>query len=294
MPAAPAARPDPFGLLCLMLAAIGWGSNWPPLKLVLAEVPPLTMRAGTGLFAAALLATLVRGLGHRLDVPRAVWPRLCLFSALNISAWMGFAALSLLWLDAGEACLIAYTAPAWTVLFAWGVLGDRPGPRHLLALLAGFGGLLLIVGAPGPDLTARLPGVAAGLAAAFCFACGTVLTKQRPLPLAPPVAVVWQVALGAVPMLAGALLFEAADLTTISPGTWGLLVYMAVVPLGLCYLAWFAALRRLPASVAAIGSLVGPLVGVGASAVILEEPFGVRQVAALGLVLGGVALVARR
>jgi drug/metabolite transporter (DMT)-like permease len=52
-------------------------------------------------------------------------------------------------------------------------------------------------------------------------------------------------------------------------------------------------LARLPASVAAIGTTAVPVIGVIVSALTLHEPFGVSQIAALALTLGGVALAAR-
>jgi drug/metabolite transporter (DMT)-like permease len=64
--------------------------------------------------------------------------------------------------------------------------------------------------------------------------------------------------------------------------------------MGVCYLTWFAALRRLPAEIAAMATLLTPVIGVVAAALALGEPFGMRQVAALVLVIGGLALVLRK
>jgi drug/metabolite transporter (DMT)-like permease len=69
--------------------------------------------------------------------------------------------------------------------------------------------------------------------------------------------------------------------------------YMAAVSLCLCYLTWFAALRRLPAGAAAIGTLLTPVVGVLAGAAALGEPIGVREALALVLTLGGILLALR-
>jgi drug/metabolite transporter (DMT)-like permease len=60
----------------------------------------------------------------------------------------------------------------------------------------------------------------------------------------------------------------------------------------LCYITWFGALARLPASVAAIGTMAVPVIGVVVSALALHEPFGITQIAALALTVGGVALAA--
>ena len=285
----PPQRPGTGGLLFLAVAVIGWGSNWPPMKLLLLELPPMAARLAPGLTAAALLALLALATGVGLAVPRGLWPRLCLASALNITAWMGFAALALLWLGAAEACLICYTMPVWAALLAWPVLGERPRGRHLLGLGCGLLGLAVVVAGGGLELgRAKLPGVALALAAAMLFALGTVLTKRWPLTMPPVASVAWQVGLGVLPLGVPMLHFAA-----LSPRSWWLLAYMALVPLNLCYLAWFAALRRLPASTATLGTLLGPVVGVLGSAALLGEPFGLWEASALGLVLGGVALVVR-
>ena len=75
---------------------------------------------------------------------------------------------------------------------------------------------------------------------------------------------------------------------------WAALTYTAVVSLGICYLMWFAALRRLDASTAAIGTLLTPIVGVLASAIALGEPLMFPQFASLALVVSGIVLAVRQ
>jgi len=53
------------------------------------------------------------------------------------------------------------------------------------------------------------------------------------------------------------------------------------------------ALKRLPASTAATGTLVVPVVGVIASAIALHEPLGMREIGALALTLASVLLAVR-
>jgi probable blue pigment (indigoidine) exporter len=126
------------------------------------------------------------------------------------------------------------------------------------------------------------------------FASGTVFAKRAPVAMAPVPLVAWQLAIGLLPVAAVAAAFEPApDLARVTWVGWGCLAYVAVLAQGVAYLAWFRALRRLRAGTAAIGSLLIPVIGVFGSALALGEPLGVRQVAALGLTLGGVALAAR-
>jgi drug/metabolite transporter (DMT)-like permease len=74
---------------------------------------------------------------------------------------------------------------------------------------------------------------------------------------------------------------------------WGGIAYVAVLPMSLAYLAWFRGLRLLPAATAATAVLLAPVIGVFASGFMLGEPLGLRQVGALAMTLGGVALAAR-
>ena len=95
-------------------------------------------------------------------------------------------------------------------------------------------------------------------------------------------------------MAAAGLLFERPDAGALSPAGWAAMAYMAAVPMGLCYLTWFAALRRLSPVTASVATLLTPLVGVAAAALALGEPLGAREALALGLTLGGVALALRK
>ena len=68
------------------------------------------------------------------------------------------------------------------------------------------------------------------------------------------------------------------------------LSYMVLFPMGVCYLTWFAALRRLPAIAASTSMLLVPFVGTISASLLLGEPFGMREATAMTLTLGGVVL----
>jgi drug/metabolite transporter (DMT)-like permease len=272
---------------------LGWGLNWPILKALLAELPPLTARGWAGVWAMAGLLFAAWLARERVGVPEGAWGRLLLYSGLNVTAWMGCATVGLLWVSAGEGAIIAYTMPAIAALLAWPMLGERFTPVRGLALALAMGGVLVLLAADVEIGLAKLPGALIILAGAMLFACGTILTKKAPLDMPPLALVGWQVGLGCLPILAAGLLLERADFSALSPGGWAAMVYMAALSLCLCYLSWFAALRRLPAGAAAIGTLLTPVVGVLAGAVALGEPLGVREIAALFLTLAGIVLALR-
>lgn len=281
-----------FGLV--VLTATGWGVGWTVFKRLIEAWPPLFVRGVAGLLGAACLCAVAALSGHRLRVPRALWPRLGLAAFLNVFVWMGFTALALRWLRVSEGTLLTYTMPLWASLLAWLLLHERLGVRDLAGLLLGFCGVLVLVAGPGPAmLGSKLPGVGLALVAALLFAWGSVRAKT-PMPLAPLVATAWQVGLGSLAMVAVSLVLERPALQAPGPGHLGALLYVATVPMALCYLGWFAALQRLPAATAAMGSLLVPVFGTATAAWWLAEPLGPSVYTAFAMVLGGVLLALAR
>ena len=164
-PPLPPLRARRTGLLCLAVTAFGWGVNWPVMKALLREWPPLSARGWAGVTAALGLAVLAASRGERLAVPRRAVGRLLLAAAANVTAWMGLSTLCMLWLSVAEGALLVYTMPIWAALLAWPVLGERPTARGLAALALGVCGIAVLLGARvdgGPALgPEKLPGVAA-------------------------------------------------------------------------------------------------------------------------------------
>jgi drug/metabolite transporter (DMT)-like permease len=282
------------GLACVVFTALGWGLNWPATKFLLTTCPPLSARGVSGLVAGGILFLVALSRGETLAVPRPLWGRLVVAALLNVSAWMGLTTASMLWLPAGQAATLAYTMPVWAALLAWPLLSERPGPRQIGAIVLGIGGVVILVGGTSFHLdVARLPGVGVALAAAVLFAFGTILSKRMPIPLPRVALTAWQVFLGCIPLLGAGLLFENAHFDALPLIGWLALAYTAFISMGLCYLLWFAAVRRLKASSAAIGTLLTPVIGVAASAVALGDPLTLSQAVSLGLVVTGIILAMR-
>ncbi|WP_371234358.1 DMT family transporter [Pseudomonas sp. QE6] len=282
------------GILCLLVTASGWAINWPAMKLLLQVWPPLFSRGLAGVIAAVVLIAIAALQGQRLIPQRQALPRLTAAAFTNVFAWMGFSTLAMKWINVSEGVLLVYTMPIWVTLLAWPLRGMRPTASGFAALLLGLAGVTVLLSAHGLSIApGQALGVGFALAAAVLFALGTVL-NDGPFPLAPIVSTAWQVGLGCLPMLLFGIVFEHPRLDALGPGPLACMAYMTFVPMGVCYLTWFGALQRLPASVAATGMLLVPLLGVLSAAVMLGDAIGTREVLAMTLTLSGVALVLKR
>lgn len=282
------------GVALLVATAVGWGINFPIMKHLLTEWPPLSARglsAAAGALALAIVALWSR---QRLSVPRHLWLRLLLVSILTITSWVACMGLALLWLNASEAAILSVSLPLWASLLAWPILGERLTVKRVFWLTVAMGGIAVLIGGNGIDASVgKWPGIAFVFLGTVCVALGTVLTKHFPLAMPPVSLAAWQLWLGSIPVVIAGLVLERPDVGALSGVGWASLAYMTLIQFCLCYVCWFAALARLPAATASIGSLLVPVVGVLASAAMLHEPLGPREIGALVITLGGVGMALR-
>jgi drug/metabolite transporter (DMT)-like permease len=285
---------SPLGLAFLAVTSVGWGLNFPIMKNLLSEWPPLSSRGLSGLVGAAALALFALARRQSLGVPRPMWSRLLLVSLLTIGGWAAFMGLALLWLNASEAAVLGISVPVWVALLAWPILGERLSPLRAISLAVALAGIAVLIGGHGIEASlAKLPGFLCVLAGALCVALGTVLTKHFPLAMPPLSLAAWQIGLGCLPVAVVGLALEQPQLAALSAVGWASMLYMTLIQFCLCYVCWFAALERLPAATASIGTLLVPVIGVLAAGAMLHEPLGWRELTALVVTLGGVTMALR-
>jgi drug/metabolite transporter (DMT)-like permease len=292
----PAARvPAPAGLRgYLLLAGLGlfWGISWPIMKVALGEIPPWTFRmvsltlGGVGVLAMARLG------GHSLSVPRAeLWP-LVLVSLLNVTGWHLGSAHGLSMMMAGRAVIIGFSMPLWAALLSAVILKEPLTPRKNIGLLLGLTGLGILIYPDFGRLEAAPLGVLFMLGAGMSWAAGTVMLKRFTWSVPVIVLTGWQLSLGSLPVVVGTLLFEP----TIDPGALSLpvvlaMVYVVAFPMWFCHWAWFSVVEVFPASIAAIGTLSVPVIGVISSILVLDEAPGLTEWSALVLVVASLTVV---
>jgi DME family drug/metabolite transporter len=185
------------------------------------------------------------------------------------------------------------SAPLVIATLAPWLLGEKPGPRVGGALLLGvLGTVLLVASPPGAlALSARFVGgvllaFAAGLAyALYVLAAKATLRRSAPLP-----ATALTFAAGAV-LLTPALAWTGSPLTQLALG-WPWLLYLGGVATAGAYAIYTVGLRRVPASVAGVTTLLEPLTATILGVALFGERLGLAGAAgalllvtALGLLL---------
>jgi drug/metabolite transporter (DMT)-like permease len=278
----------------LLLASLSlfWGLNWPGMKIILSEVSVWWFRALCLMFGGSFLMLISALSGNRCRLYFDEVRPVAVCGCFAILGWMVFSAYGVSLMPAGRASIIAFTMPLWATLVAAPVLGERITPGKIVGLILGLAGLGVLIG---PDLVIlkRAPvGALFMLLAAVSWALGTVLLKRIAWRIPTLSNVAWQLLLSAVPVTLIAALSEPfPDLGTLSGRAMIALVYLFLFPMSFCQWAYFKTVGLLPASIAAIGTLLVPVIGVFSSYLILGESVGGGDIAALLLVLSALVLV---
>lgn len=281
----------------LALAMLLAGSSVVFSKVIAASVPTFLANALILLPAVAVLLALSWRLEGGPRIPAGAWRPLVLQALFGIVLFRVLLFYGLPLTSAASAGILTSSVPAVTALLAWLVLRERLTGRGLLGvLLTALGVLVLTVpGAAGGAGGSPLLGNALVLGAVVGEASWNVLSKLSVARLSPLTATTLVSLLAFLmflpPAAAQALHFDFIRLGLAE----GLaILYYALGATVLAYLLWFAGVRRVSASTAAVYTGWLPVSAVALSALVLREPLTLWHGLGLGCVLYATFVFARR
>jgi len=288
------AHADRRALALLAVLTLVWGTNWTLMPIAMREVSVFTFRAIGSLAAGAILLGVARARGQPLAIRRQDWPTVVAASFAYLLVWNVASAWAAILIPSGQAAVLGFTMPFWAALLSRLVFGERLGGAMSVAIVLGAAAVVLLM-LPNFGVYARAPlGLALGLLAGFGWAVGTLIIKRRP-PLAPATVLTgWQLLVSGVPIAIGALLL--GDGRWFVPSTQSIVViaWVALVPMALGNLCWFAIVGLLPANVAGLSSILVPVVALVSGAIVLGEPLGTPQWLAMACCAAALSLALRR
>ena len=280
------------GFVLLAGLTLFWGLNWPFMKIALGEIPVWIFRTLCLWVGGCGLLLLARLGGQRILLRPAEIAPVALCSVFNIVGWHLFSGYGLTLMEAGRASIIAFTMPVWASVLAVPVLGEAFTARKALGLALGMASLVLLIGPDLAVLESAPLGALCMLGAALTWATGTVLFKRFRWHSSTSSLVGWQLIAGALPITAGMLIMnEPFEIAAVSPLAWGSTLYVLAFPMLFCQWAYFRTVRMFPASLAAIGTLAIPILGVFSGALVLGEAVGWREALSLLAVCSALAVV---
>lgn len=280
--------------LQIAILALVWGCNWPVLKLGVTELPPLTFRASTLLFAAICLLAISKFSGQSIRIAREWWARVVVLAILNIAAWNALVVFGIQQMPAGRSAILAYTMPIWSVPFTLALLHEPLSPRKIVGLLLGLAGMIVLLGEDLHSVRRSPLGAILILTAAILWAFGTVLLRRWQPPIPQNTLSGWMMAVAWVPIALCVPLLDphpVASLMKTSGTAWFAIVYNIFFAGTLAHWAWFKLARTLPVAVSSMSSLPVPVVGVFSGMIFLGERPGASEFVALALVVASLVAV---
>jgi drug/metabolite transporter (DMT)-like permease len=265
----------------LCRAALGSGSIDPFLFSVL--------RVASG---AIVLVALIGASRLRRPTAPAARPRLTIdwTAAVMLALYLVPFSWAYSKVQAGAGALLLFGTVQCTLLAAAWRAGDRPRPVQWVGIAAALMGLGILV-APGleaPPASSALAMAIAGVA----WGLYTWRGRRAPDPLAATAANF----LAATPLVLAAAVAAASTSVPSQATRHGVLLALisGAIASALGYIAWYAALRALSGTRAAVVQITVPILAAAGGVVLLGEPLHARLVVAGVVVLGGVALAMTR
>lgn len=272
---------------------LGWGFNWPMMKIALAEMEPMHFRSLCLIFGAAGLFTIARLNGLPMRIPKHQWSRMVAIALVNMTGWNIFAIYGVRLMASGRAAILGYTMPVWSVLLSTWLLNEPFTKRRALGTALGCAGLLLLLGEEVQAVGRSPLGALLMVCAAFSWALGTVMMKRCPVSLPTSSFTGWQMLIGVAPIAIIALVHERGTFNPFALSLWPMLgtLYNLLVAFLFCYWAWTKIALVAPVGVSSLSVMMIPAVGVFSGMLVLGETPSWQDYAALLLVVGALATV---
>jgi len=281
--------------IAFILVCVIWGTTYLGIKIALETIPPMAMGGIRYTIAGIALGLVLRFRGTPLP-PRSAWPSLALVGFFMLGLGNGGVVYAEQYVPSGLTAVLIATSPFWMtgVESVWPG-GERLTLRHLLGLVVGFSGILVLVW---PDLLTSFAGgsryglgVLALQIACVGWAIGSSYAKRFSESRDVLASAALQMFFGGAWML----LFATVA------GEWPRLHFTGTTALALAYLTIFGsiaaytayayALKYLPVSTVSLYTYVNPVIAVALGTLLLDEPFHARMLVAAAIIAAGIIVV---
>ena len=283
-------------LAAYVTVSLVWGSTYLAIRIGVGHLPPALFGGLRFVTAGTLLLGAALALGQKLPARREDWVTAAVVGVLLLSIGNGLVIWAEQFVESGTAAILVVTGALWMAVFDAVVPGSeaRPTWQQFVALLVGFGGIVLLVG--GFDLDTSEGGwtpLAALVMAAASWALGSVYSKRRSVETGPYVhAALQMLAGGGVLVVIGLVRGEVTQLRPSIQGI-GAILYLIVFGSIVAYTAYVYLLRHAQPIFVGTHGYVNTVVAVLLGWVVLDEQVTSRTFVAMSVILGAVVWVRR-
>jgi O-acetylserine/cysteine efflux transporter len=279
----------PRHLALALLVVTIWGVNFAIIKLGLRQVSPLSLAVARFALAAFPWVFFIRR-------PAAPWRLIALYSLFIFVGQFGLLFTGMkIGMSAGLSSLILQLQVFFTIGLSVALLGEKPTVWQIAGALLAFGGIAIVAVNVGGDVT--LPGLVLLILAAASWGGGNVAARRISMqnPSVDVLSlVVWGSLIAVPPLLILAVLLDPQGLATsfvdldwVSIGSILYIVYPTTL---FGFAVWARLLGTYAVATVAPFTLLVPISGFVASAVLLDEQVEPWKIGAGVLVIAGLCI----
>lgn len=294
-------------VLLLTLPPLLWAGNAVVGRLLVGQVPPLTLNFLRWVLALAVLLPLAWRALRPLSRIWDRWVYLMTIGVLGVGAYNSLQYLALVTSTPLNVTLVASSLPVWTLLIGALFYGVQPTRRELVGATMGLVGVAVVVSRGSWEALSTVrfvPGDLYILVAIFGWAVYSWLLARPPAHMRGDQRPSWDWAgillIQTLFGLIGSTLFFVGEQwvgTYPVHWSWGVaaaLIYVALGASVLAYRCYGLAVAEAGPALAAHFNNLTPLMAAAMSAVVLGETPHTHHAVAFGLIVGGIAISTRK
>ena len=251
------------GLFAGLAAASIWGGMYVVSKVVLDVIPPFALLTIRLIMGAAVLGLVIHFRRNKPSFTREQFWKSLLVGFVGYGISLGFQFVGTKLSTASNGSLVTSATPAFVLIFAPFLLGEKTTTRRIIALVVSTLGVLAVIDPRNAELSPTLFwGNMSLLSAALTWALYSVLVRKvsQTGDLLTSSAVML---LGGLPSSLALGLWEinTQGVGQITIGIIGGLLFLGIISTAIAMFLWNYAFAELPAAVASLTFFAQPVVG---------------------------------
>ncbi|MCW3797979.1 EamA family transporter [Sphingomonas sp. BN140010] len=294
-------RPVGGVLLPFTIFTLIWGSTWIVIRDQLGAVPPQWSVTYRFIIAAAAMFAIAVAKKSPLRLQRRDWWVVAAIGTFQFCVNFNSVYVAEHFITSGLVATVFALLLIPNSLFAWALLGQRPGGRFMACSGIAIAGIGLLFWQELQRDQANSIAVIAGIGWTLLGVVGASISnvlqateRARHIPILTLLA--WAMLVGAVTDGLVAIAVAGAPVLDPRPSYWAGLAYLAVLASALCFTLYFPVVRKIGPGRAAYSSALVPIVAMALSTIFEGYRWTLLSAAGAALAIGGIvlALLSRR
>ncbi len=251
------------GLFAGLAAASIWGGMYVVSKIVLEVIPPFALLTTRYVLGALALGGVIYFRKNKTPITKEFFWKSFWVGFVGYGISLGFQFVGTKLSTASNGSLVTSATPAFVLLFAPFLLGERTTTRRIIALAVSTLGVIAVIDPRNAEISPTLFwGNMSLLSAALTWALYSVLvrkvSKSGDLLASSTIML-----LGGLPssLLFGILEIQKTGIGEITPGIIGGILFLGIISTAIAMFLWNYAFAELPAAIASLTFFAQPVVG---------------------------------